>query len=256
MANARVDDQFDLFGGFVAEIEGYVPSIAANLKRLLAEPGDEALLEESHRFAHTIKSSAGMMGMPELRKLAAPMEALLAKAYAGDVAITPEVVATVEGTLERVRRFLGGQSGGSAAGLITDNDQAYAGLRTYAPAASGAPSADAADRLAHLDDNAADELAMLLASGAPISDELPLRLLESPPAAEVAAPPPPAPLPTAAAEVGEPAALAADDEAAPTVPDAAADTTAGMAAAGKLTDVPAAYGPVFRQVPLGPRYQS
>src|SRR5690348_9781806 len=102
MANAV--DPLDLLDSFVEEVEGYLPTIAANLHRLLAQPGDEDLLEESHRFAHTIKSSAAMMGLPELRKLAVPMEALLARAYAGDVGITLAVAQTIEGTLDRVKQ--------------------------------------------------------------------------------------------------------------------------------------------------------
>src|SRR6185437_10149453 len=113
MASALVDDQFDILGGFMAEIEGYLPVIAANIRQLLLTPDDEALLEESHRFAHTIKSSAAMMGMPELRRLAVPMEALLARSYAGEVVIDAAIVVAVDATLQRIRTCLTEQPTGS-----------------------------------------------------------------------------------------------------------------------------------------------
>ncbi len=159
MASAQIDDQFDLFGGFLAEIEGYLPVIAANVRRLLTSPGDEDLLEESHRFAHTIKSSAAMMGIPELRRVAAPMEALLARAYAGDIAIDDAVVATIDGTLLRIRSCLTLQQAGSdMEALVKENDQAYAGLRTKAPSRQQAPSEDARDRLLHAGSTAPEPL--------------------------------------------------------------------------------------------------
>jgi chemotaxis protein histidine kinase CheA/ActR/RegA family two-component response regulator len=148
MASALVDDQFDILGGFMAEIEGYLPVIAANIRQLLLTPDDEALLEESHRFAHTIKSSAAMMGMPELRRLAVPMEALLARSYAGEVVVDAAVVVAVDATLLRIRTCLTEQPTGSEMeALVKDNDRAYGALRPSAPDKHRAPSEDAQDRL-------------------------------------------------------------------------------------------------------------
>lgn len=163
MAKAQVDDEFDLFGGFLAEIEGYLPVIAANLRRLLTAPDDEALLEESHRFAHTIKSSAAMMGYPDLRRIAAPMEGLLARAYAGEVAVDDALTAVVESTLTRIREFLSlQQSGGNAALLLAANDHAYATFRPSAPREQRSGSEDAQDRLVHLGSVSPEELALVL----------------------------------------------------------------------------------------------
>ncbi|HEV7215960.1 MAG TPA: Hpt domain-containing protein, partial [Chloroflexota bacterium] len=150
MPSVQIDDQFDLFGGFVAEIEGYLPVIAANVRRLQTEPGIEDLLEESHRFAHTIKSSAAMIGIPELRSIAAPMEALLGRAYAGDVMIDAAVVATIDGALLRIRSCLTlQQEGGDMRELVRQNEQAFSALRTVAPDQYHEPSEDARDRLQH-----------------------------------------------------------------------------------------------------------
>ncbi|HEY8745160.1 MAG TPA: Hpt domain-containing protein, partial [Chloroflexota bacterium] len=150
MPSVQIDDQFDMFGGFLAEIEGYLPVIATNVRLLLTSPGNEDLLEESHRFAHTIKSSAAMMGIPELRRVAAPMEALLARAYAGEVAIDEAVAATIDGTLLRIRSCLTLQQAGSnMEALVKENDQAYAGLLTTGLGQQKAPSEDARDRLLH-----------------------------------------------------------------------------------------------------------
>ncbi|MGI8914942.1 MAG: response regulator [Chloroflexota bacterium] len=152
MASAQIDDQFDMFGGFVAEIEGYLPVIAADVRQLLITPGDEALLEESHRFAHTIKSSAAMMGMPELRRVAVPLEALLARSYAGEVAVDEAMVATIDGTLTRMRRCLTMQQGGSdLEALVKANDHAYATLRTSVRGKQRPAGEDARERLLHAD---------------------------------------------------------------------------------------------------------
>lgn len=171
MPSVQIDDQFDLFGGFVAEIEGYLPVIAANVRHLVASPGTEDLLEESHRFAHTIKSSAAMIGIPELRSIAAPMEALLARAYAGDVAIDAAVVATIDGALLRIRSCLAlQQAGGDMRELVRQNDLAFSALRTVAPGQFQEPSEDARDRLQHAITGTAD----LLLTGNAAEDDAPL----------------------------------------------------------------------------------
>ncbi|HEU5319028.1 MAG TPA: Hpt domain-containing protein, partial [Chloroflexota bacterium] len=71
----------DITASFVAEARSYLPQIAGSLRRL----DDTEALSEAYRFAHTIKSSAAMMGHTGLSQMAELLEADLECIVLGDM---------------------------------------------------------------------------------------------------------------------------------------------------------------------------
>ena len=70
--NRSVDPE--ILDGFLAEAFGYLPPVRGGLARFREDPTDAARLEEAHRFLHTIKGAASMVGITGLSHIAYQVE--------------------------------------------------------------------------------------------------------------------------------------------------------------------------------------
>jgi two-component system chemotaxis sensor kinase CheA len=77
---------------FLQEAEQLLELLDEDLVRLEQESGNEELLQEIFRAAHTLKGSSGMLGFDEMAHLTHAMEDLLDRVRKGTLAITPEIV--------------------------------------------------------------------------------------------------------------------------------------------------------------------
>src|SRR5215210_4402931 len=91
---------------FVSEACSYLPVIAASLLAL----DDQEKLAEAYRFAHTIKSSAAMMGHTSLSQLAELLEGDLEAFQFGEPA-TPLQLAQLGRSVERLGQLLDAVAG-------------------------------------------------------------------------------------------------------------------------------------------------
>ena len=96
----------EVTAGFVAEARSYLPALAASL----AQPGNSELLDEAYRFAHTIKSSAAMLGLESLSQLAELLEGDLEGFQLGEPAL-PAHLAQMGRSVVRIERLLGAAAG-------------------------------------------------------------------------------------------------------------------------------------------------
>lgn len=77
---------------FLQEAEQLLELLDEDLVRLEQESGNEELLQEIFRAAHTLKGSSGMLGFDEMAHLTHAMEDLLDRVRKGTLAITSEIV--------------------------------------------------------------------------------------------------------------------------------------------------------------------
>ncbi len=101
-----VDLPPEITASFVAEARGYLPAILAGLQAV----DDAERLEEAYRFAHTIKSSAAMMGHVDLSQVAELLEGDLEALLLGEAA-TAGHLAQLTRSVQRIGRLLDAVAG-------------------------------------------------------------------------------------------------------------------------------------------------
>jgi two-component system chemotaxis sensor kinase CheA len=85
-------DREALIRSFVAEAAEALSGMEQTLVALEARPGDEELVHELFRAAHTLKGSAGLVGFDGVQDVAHQLEDLLARVRSKEVAITDALV--------------------------------------------------------------------------------------------------------------------------------------------------------------------
>ncbi len=77
---------------FLQEADGLIELLDEDLVQLEQEAGNEELLQEIFRAAHTLKGSSGMLGFHDMAHLTHAMEDVLDRVRKGSLAISPELV--------------------------------------------------------------------------------------------------------------------------------------------------------------------
>lgn len=77
---------------FLQEADGLIELLDEDLVQLEQEAGNEELLQEIFRAAHTLKGSSGMLGFDDMAHLTHSMEDVLDRVRKGSLEITPELV--------------------------------------------------------------------------------------------------------------------------------------------------------------------
>ncbi len=101
----RIDD-VELRGLFKIESAEHLQKLDAGLLQLEKMPGNQALLQEVFREAHSLKGSARMLGLIDIQTLASSVEDMLGNARSGKVVITADVVKPQLATLDRIRQMV------------------------------------------------------------------------------------------------------------------------------------------------------
>lgn len=135
----------ELLAGFVAEVRGYLPRIREGIDAWRrGAPADEAL-EEAHRFTHSIKGAAAMIGLGVLSQIANLLEEALEEAASGGVASGGEAASALGAGVAGIESYLEGLVGGRPADRahLAEAVRAFRRLR-------GAPEGDDEAEVEHL----------------------------------------------------------------------------------------------------------
>jgi len=91
---------------FKTESEERLQHLDDGLLRLEKTPADQSLLEDLFREAHSLKGAARMLGLTGIQTLAHQLEDTLGAASKGGTAPQPEAMASMNQTLETIRRLV------------------------------------------------------------------------------------------------------------------------------------------------------
>ncbi|HEV7669277.1 MAG TPA: Hpt domain-containing protein [Thermoanaerobaculia bacterium] len=98
----------DLLSTFLEEADEHLQKISASLRALADDAADRAALLVVRRSVHTLKGAAGLVGFGELSRLAHRMEDLLDGLADGEEQPSPEDLALLHATADRLEDLTGG----------------------------------------------------------------------------------------------------------------------------------------------------
>jgi chemotaxis protein histidine kinase CheA len=141
-------DKFAILESFLDEVASYLPEIEAHLDRLQQTPGDQELLAETYRRAHTIAGSAAMMDFTDLAHVAQGMEEILGDVIDRGAPLDPPTVALLRRSSSRLGKLMEqARAGTDGTQLVAEDDADRAasrggssgGLRSPNGSVPGAP---------------------------------------------------------------------------------------------------------------------
>lgn len=120
-----------ILAGFVEEVRSYLPRIAEGIESLRKNPHQSQVLEETHRYAHTIKGAASMVGLASLSHIAYCLEDALEAIAAGQLELDDEAAALLRKITAQVEGYLEGVLSGTLyeRPLLAEATRAYRRLR-------------------------------------------------------------------------------------------------------------------------------
>lgn len=89
--DAKLNEDVELYKEFISESCEHLNDTEANILTLEDNPKDEEILNGIFRCVHSIKGSAGFLGLEKIQKLSHELETLLDKARKFELDITPEI---------------------------------------------------------------------------------------------------------------------------------------------------------------------
>ncbi|MBI4863941.1 MAG: Hpt domain-containing protein, partial [Candidatus Riflebacteria bacterium] len=122
---------------YISEFHEKVDKFSSLFERLEAEPGSRPLIDETFRFAHSLKGAAGTFGFPLLSRLGADLEDALSAVRSGRLQVTApfcELLHDWVSTLDSVARRL-------ASGTFDGPEEFEVSARLRQAIQSGGPSA-------------------------------------------------------------------------------------------------------------------
>ena len=109
----------DILGDFIVEANESLDQIDQALILFEADPGDKAALAGIFRLFHTLKGTAGFMGLPRLETVAHAAETLLGRFRDGALGPTSDSIDLIMAAVDAIKVILGGLE---ARGLEPDTD--------------------------------------------------------------------------------------------------------------------------------------
>jgi len=117
--------------GFVEEVRSYLPAITEGIKSLHKNPHQPEVMRETHRYAHTIKGAASMVGLAGLSHIAYYIEETLDEIATGQLVMNDETAALLGKTVTQIEGYLEGVLTGTLRErpLLAEVTRAYRRLR-------------------------------------------------------------------------------------------------------------------------------
>lgn len=112
----------ELLQSFKEETDEIFESVDMNFLFLEKDPNSDELINSIFRSIHTLKGSAGMMGMEKTNKLAHALEDVLDKIRSKELVCTPEMLNLFFGVIDCLKELVGSEMAG---GAISDEYQSY-----------------------------------------------------------------------------------------------------------------------------------
>lgn len=108
----------DIVREFLVESHESLAQLDLDLVTLEREPNDRETLARVFRTVHTVKGTAGFLGLANLEAVGHAGENLLSRVRSGDVAFSPEIATALLGAVDAIRKMLAAleASGGTDTG--------------------------------------------------------------------------------------------------------------------------------------------
>ncbi|MBU3629094.1 response regulator [Polynucleobacter sp. AP-Reno-20A-A9] len=110
----KIED-LELCNLFRIESAEHLQKLDAGLLQLEKTPGDQSLVQEIFREAHSLKGSARMLGLIDIQGLANTVEDMLGEVRSGKLNVTVDVIKPQLVTLDRIRQLVAEAVGDSPA---------------------------------------------------------------------------------------------------------------------------------------------
>ena len=124
----------EVFAEFNQEAQELLDRLDVDLVALERDPSDSSIIASCFRALHTIKGSAGFMGLSDLESVAHAGEALLSDVRDGSVAVDGSIISDLLAAADALRTILKGSQG--------DHEELIAKLRSTRASASAAEGDD------------------------------------------------------------------------------------------------------------------
>jgi len=141
----------DLIGEFITETTENLALLDSELVKLEQYPGDEKILGNIFRAAHTIKGTCGFLGLPRLEAVAHASENVLGKIRDKKLNATPQAVSLILESLDNIKGLVdylsqnGKEADGDDAALIARLNSFAEGKAEITPEEVKAETPDAGD---------------------------------------------------------------------------------------------------------------
>ncbi|HJZ56908.1 MAG TPA: chemotaxis protein CheA, partial [Gemmataceae bacterium] len=96
----------DVIREFLLETHENLGQLDLDLVTLEKEPGERETLARVFRTLHTVKGTAGFLGLPKLQAVAHAGENLLGRLRAGEITFEPEIATALLGVVDAIRKVL------------------------------------------------------------------------------------------------------------------------------------------------------
>jgi two-component system chemotaxis sensor kinase CheA len=96
----------DIVREFLVETNENLAQLDLDLVTLEKEPGERETLARAFRSLHTVKGTAGFLGLPKLQAVAHAGENLLSRLRAGELTFNPEIATALLGVVDAIREVL------------------------------------------------------------------------------------------------------------------------------------------------------
>lgn len=103
----------ELLLGFFAEAKSYLPEIMQGIVDFRANPAQVERLENSYRYAHTIKGASSMIGLETLSRVAGHLEDIFEDIAAGRMTLNESTAAAMGYTVALISTYLDGAAQGN-----------------------------------------------------------------------------------------------------------------------------------------------
>lgn len=125
----------EMINDFIEEVDSYIPALIKGMESLKKGAGQNDVLKESHRLAHTIRGASSLVGLSGLSQMALQMENFLEDIIAGKYEFTSAAFDAMQKTIELFREYcLGYMNGGVASrAMLKETIVAFQRLRGLSP---------------------------------------------------------------------------------------------------------------------------
>lgn len=107
------DSDNPVFFDFIREAKSYLPTIRAGIDAYISGGDNKDKLQESHRYLHTIKGGAAMLGITGLRRITSYPEEAMDEFLEGKLDLTEGYIKAINESLDSIEKFIDG--------LLNDN---------------------------------------------------------------------------------------------------------------------------------------
>jgi len=100
-----IEEDSEIFLEFLSESHDHLEESESNILTIEEDPSDLELINAIFRGIHSIKGSAGFLGLTDMQKLSHELETLLDMARKGEITITQEIIGVCLNSIDVLRKL-------------------------------------------------------------------------------------------------------------------------------------------------------